>query len=62
MEGVVTLTFRRCRQDRPLHRGLIMVMVTAALLLLPLGLRLPTTPTLILCISPTKVADKDARG
>ncbi len=59
-EGVVPLILRRHHRDRPLHLGLALVM--AALLLIPLGLRLPTTPTLILCISPTAVADMFARG
>ena len=45
-EGVVPLTLRRHHQDRPLHLGLALVMV--ALLRLPLGLRLPTSPSLIL--------------
>ena len=49
-EGVVPLILRRHHRDRPLHLGLALVM--AALLLIPLGLRLPTIPSLILCISP----------
>ena len=59
-EGVVPLILRRHHRDRPLHLGLALVM--AALLLLPLGLRLPTIPILILCISLTTVADMYARG
>ncbi len=59
-EGVVPHLIRRDRQHRPLHLGLALVM--AALLRLPLGLRLPTSPSLILCISPTTAADTYARG
>ncbi len=55
-EGVVPHLSRRHHRDRPLHLGM------AALLRIPLGLRLPTSLSLILCISPTTAADTYARG